>query len=248
MMRNGFRSLLIVATLGIYTCIMNQKVLADNSLSSTGSVTIKGSETSEIIDPEEPEEIIDPGPGPSTKGNLRFDFVSALDFSTVKVGKTNRNFEALAVPVNGGQKQRGSFVQITDVRSSSKGWTLQVKQMNQFVTPDHDELTGAVLSLDKAWANSPGISKPPTVTRDTLALENIGVAYEVARAGKDEGVGIWSIVFGASKDNPKNQPITLKEVDGKTRNSAVQLKVPDATNVVAKEYQTKMTWILSQVP
>ena len=228
------------------------------SLKSDGSVRVKGSDTTELVDPENPETVDPPvDPGPSTKGDLRIDYVSSVDFGTVKLTKTNRTYKALANKIGKDGKLRGNFIQVSDFREKGSGWTLQVKQESQFQTKDYDELTGAVLSLDKGWANSSSAEKAPTVTRDTLSISNIGQVYDVARATENAGGGVWSINFGASKDNDDNQPTTItedakssgKEKAGKiARNSAVKITIPDSTKVAAKEYQTKITWILSDTP
>lgn len=224
------------------------------SMTSKGEVTVQDSGKTGIVDPEIPKEIIEPV-GPSTNGSLRIDYVTPVDFGKVKIGKTKRTFNALANNIVKTKKVRGGFIQVTDFREKRTGWSLQVKQETQFKTSDYDELTGAVLSLDKGWANSTSTSEPPTVTRDTLAINNIGQSYDVARASNNAGGGVWSIIFGASKDNDDNQPVTImddKESTSKDkaifRNSAIKLTIPDSTKVVPKEYQTKITWILSETP
>lgn len=219
-------------------------------ISQAGKVKVKDSGKTSIVDPEDPDEIIDPGPGPSTNGVLRIDYVSQLDFGHVKITQKKRNISALATSI-GKSKKVGSFIQISDFREKSSGWVLQVKQEHQFKTADHDELTGAVLSFDKGWANSLNETGEPEVTRDTLSINELGASYDVARAVNKSGTGIWSIAFGASKENEDNQPTTIKE-GGKSqlgiRNSAVTLSIPDSTKILPKEYQTKITWILAETP
>lgn len=250
------------------------------SLATEGTVQVNDPGVTTIVDPENPEKPINPGESPSTKGSLRIDYVSSLEFGKVKLKKTDRNYHSLASVLKEESLTRGHFLQVTDFRDKNTGWVLQVKQEEQFKTVDYDELTGAVLSFDKGWANSTSTSGAPTVTRDAIAITNIGEVYDVARASKDSGMGVWSISFGASKDNKNNQPNTLtkaknetnttqnsKLADEKTKsndaknsesadislnnlmeNSAVILNIPDATKVLPKEYQTKITWILGELP
>lgn len=220
-----------------------------DGLEQKGRVKVTNSGTSEIIDPEEPEEIVDPGVIISTKGDLRFDRLPNIDFGTMKISKKNRNYNALAEKIPSGF--RGSFVQVSDHREKSNGWVIQLKQDYQFRTADYDELSGAVLSLDKGWANSTSPSDAPTVTRNTLSINNIGESYEVARANKDGGRGVWSVSFGSSGENDDGQKSTLSEDKTQKkipRNNAVSLKVPDGTPIVPKEYQTKLTWTISSAP
>ncbi|HCM88376.1 MULTISPECIES: WxL domain-containing protein [Vagococcus] len=251
--------LMTSATLLLATTTFQESFAEGNAkeLQQKGSVTVKDSGKTEIVDPEDPEVIVDPGTGPSTSGSLRIDYVSPLDFGKVKLTKSNRNYHALASKIGKTDNYRGSFIQISDFREKSSGWSLQVKQDQQFKTNDYDELKGAVLSLDKGWANSSSTKDAPTVTRDTLEINNIGEVYDVARATKGGGGGVWSINFGASKDNDDNQPSTITEskksdskekVESVIKNSAVSLSIPDSTKVLPKEYQTKITWILAETP
>lgn len=227
------------------------------------NVKVESSDTTNVVDPEDPDVTTDPTTEVSTKGNLRFDHLPSIDFGEVKIAKSNRTFNALAETIK--QGSRASFIQITDYREKSTGWVVQVKQDYQFKTVDNDELKGAVLSVDKGWANSTSSSPAPTVTRNTLSLTNIGQVYEVARAAPGQGRGIWSISFGSSGDNDDGQSSTLSDtalkkktageakstIEKKTnqlKNSAVTLNIPDGTPIVPKEYQTKFTWIISSTP
>lgn len=220
-----------------------------------GTVKVINSGTTEVVDPEDPDEGTEVDPGPSTKGDLRIDYVSPLDFGTVKIDSNKKTYNALASKIGKEGKARGSFIQISDFREKKTGWTLQVKQDHQFKTADSNELKGAVLSLDKGWANSINDENAPSVTRDTLSINNIGQLYDVARAEKDKGKGVWSINFGASKDNEDNQPVTLvtnnvskKDISAAIRNSAVNITIPNPEIVEDKEYITKISWVLSETP
>lgn len=237
------------------------------SLNQSGTVSVEGSVVTNPIDPENPGVPIDPGPGPSTEGPLRIDYASSLDFGESKISKGTRKYNALAQQFFGETGPRGSYIQITDQQADSSGWTLQVKQETQFTNQiiqnkKEQELKGAVLSLDKGWANSSGTSEAPTVTRETIALNSIGSAYEVATARAGSGKGVWTIAFGASDTNTNNQPYTLSPVvdaSGKPvidrtynkpvyHNSAITLTVPESTVIYPVEYQTELTWILAKLP
>lgn len=239
---------------------------ATTESNQTGSVTVTGAPTSAIVDPENPEKVANPGDGPSTEGTLRIDYVSSLSFEN---GETNgrKNYQAFAQQFLDDTGARGSYVQITDQREYSTGWRLQVKQAYQFRSSVLDdgkshELSGAVLSLDKAWANSSGFSAPPVVKHDTISLNGTGAAYEVATAEKGTGQGVWTIEFGSSDENKNNQEATLmpalnKEdqpvVDKSTQkqeylNSAIQLMVPDNIAIYPTTYGTELIWLLNATP
>lgn len=240
---------------------------APETLDQSGSVSIKGSVVTNPVDPENPENVVDPGESPSTEGSLRIDYVSSLDFGESKISKNGRDYHALAQQFFGETGPRGSYIQITDQQAESSGWSLQVKQNYQFTNPiiqetNEQDLKGAVLSLDKGWANSSGTSEAPTVMRETIALNSIGSAYEVATARAGSGKGVWTIAFGASDTNSSNQPVTLTPVvdqAGKPvidsiytkpvySNSAITLSIPEATKIHPVEYQTEITWILAKLP
>lgn len=253
--------LLLASTLG-----MTAQATPD-SLKQSGSVQVRGSDVTSPMDPENPGTDVEPGASPVTKGSLRIDYVSAFDFGERNMTKGNREYSALAQQFFEETGPRGSYIQITDQQADSSGWSLQVKQETQFINPiiqeaGEQELKGAVLSLDKGWANSSGTSEAPTVTRETIALNAIGAAYEVATARPGSGKGVWTIAFGASETNTSNQKPTLKPVmdqAGKAvmdpvynkpvfSNSAVTLSIPESTVIHPVEYQTKITWILAKLP
>ena len=240
---------------------------APESLNQSGAVSVEGSVVTNPIDPENPGIPVDPGPGPSTEGPLRIDYASALDFGESEISKGTRKYNALAQQFFGETGPRGSYIQITDQQADSSGWMLQVKQETQFTNSiiqenGEQELKGAVLSLDKGWANSSGTSEAPTVTRETIALNSIGSAYEVATARAGSGKGVWTIAFGASQTNTNDQPHTLTPIvdaSGKPvidhtynkpvySNSAITLTVPETTVIHPVEYQTEITWILAKLP
>lgn len=251
------------------TCVTVLSCLGSNvsaeeakELDGKGTVNVTDSGKSGIVDPEHPEQLVDPGEERSTGGSLRFDYVSALDFGKVKVGPKNRKFNSLAQNfMNKETDARGFFLQISDFRDSKSGWTLQVKQESQFKTNDYDELSGAVLSFDNGWANNQSKKGTPTVTRNAISIDNIGQSYDVANATSGNGSGIWSVAFGASDKNINDQKKTLKPekdqkgqpiIDSKYnkpiyRNSAVTLAIPESTKVLSKEYQTKLTWVLAEL-
>ncbi|WP_430602382.1 hypothetical protein IGJ02_002720 [Enterococcus sp. DIV0724b] len=240
---------------------------AQNLLDEPDAVSVKGSVVTNPIDPENPGNVIDPGEGPSTKGALRIDYVSALDFGESKISQESREYKALAQQFFGDTGPRGSYIQITDQQANSSGWTLQIKQEKQFANSiiqeaGEQELKGAVLSLDEGWASSNSTSEAPTVTRETIALNSIGSAYEVAIAKTGSGKGVWTIAFGASDTNKNNQSPTLNPVldtSGEPvidhtynkpvySNSAITLTVPKTTVIHPVEYQTEITWILAKLP
>ncbi|MGX7149678.1 WxL domain-containing protein [Enterococcus ureasiticus] len=236
-------------------------------LEQPGTVTVEGNPISTPIDPENPEEVVNPGESPSTEGPLRIDFVSTLDFGRADLTASARTYTAFAQQFLGDTGPRGSFIQVTDQRTHATGWTLQLKQNYQFRNAmiqetSEQELNGAILSLDKSWANSSGTSQAPTVTREPINLQTMDTAYELATATQGNGRGVWVIAFGASQMNSNQIENTLTpaldssgqaimdEFSGKAayRNSAISLTVPSTTTIHPLQYTTELTWILAELP
>ncbi|MHC5247441.1 WxL domain-containing protein [Enterococcus sp. LJL90] len=240
---------------------------ASHSVNQNGSLEVQDSGVTNPVDPEFPGDDVDPGPGPSTDGALRFDFISSLGFGQHELTTEDRLYNSLAQLFHSETKARGYYVQITDVRAAATGWELQLSQDTQFnngVIQEMDEqsLNGAVLSFDKGWANSGGISDEPSVTRDTIEIQEIGSAYTVASASSTQGKGTWTIEFGASEENQEGLANTLTAVLDETgqsvmdatfnkpvyTNSAIQLRVPESTRIYPVQYSTSLTWTLTAGP
>ncbi|MHC5250220.1 WxL domain-containing protein [Enterococcus sp. LJL90] len=240
-----------------------------SSWSGSGGVTITDSNVTNPVDPENPENDVDPGPGPSTEGSLRVDFVSSLNFGSASTTGSNRTYLSRAQLFHDeGVTARGYYIQVTDRRGDADGWNLTLTQDRQFSSGiiqdlDNQELEGAVLSFDKGWANSAGDSgKLPTVFRETLAINDMNTAYLVASASANQGTGVTTIAFGASGENSSNQENTLTALTDASdnavmdstfaqqaySNSAVTLSVPDSTKIYPVQYTTTLTWTLTAGP
>ncbi|WP_086312435.1 hypothetical protein A5821_000141 [Enterococcus sp. 7F3_DIV0205] len=223
-------------------------------------------ETDSVIrDPEHPEIQVDPGETPQTEGDLRIDFVPKLNFSTVMISDKTAVFPVNAQLFHDQTEARGNFIQVSDYRDDSTGWTLQVRQEQQFkhTTKQGADLKGAVISLDQIWTNStknPSLS--PSVSKEVIHMSNIGDTYNLAQAQPEKGSGTWSIIFGASKENENGRPNSLQkrlDVSGKEiedpifkkpvySNQAITLSVPKETEKEAGSYSTVLTWILAELP
>ncbi|WP_086315242.1 hypothetical protein A5821_002684 [Enterococcus sp. 7F3_DIV0205] len=243
-----------------------QQVHADDS--QDGNATIGLTQPEQEIglrDPENPTTIVDPGPTPSTTGDLRIDFVPQLNFSKYLLSDKDQTYPVNAQLFKDQTGPRGNFVQVSDFRPGAQGWTLQVRQETQFKNDkaQNSQLNGAVISFDKSWVNATrDLSEAPTVSKEIIRLSNVGETYNLAEAKPGKGRGIWSISFGASKENKNGQPGTLsprllKEqpvldpaFDNKQvyENSAIQLSIPGATKKDLVEYSTVLTWTIAELP
>ncbi|ALS03004.1 hypothetical protein ATZ33_16945 [Enterococcus silesiacus] len=270
MTKVGLLSCVTSLSLFVTSIVFVEPVLAESAERiGKGKIEMIGGIPKDPIDPENPEKPVDPGPGPSTDGPLRIDFVSSFNFGNNKIEKRNHHFFANAQLFHDGTTARGSYIQITDERSEKLGWTLQVRQEFQFKNSviqekDEQELKGATLSLDHGWANSIYTwETAPVVTKDTIEITELATTQNIAIADVGSGKGQWTIEFGASETNTNNQKNTLfpkttpsgeavldSEFENQLvyGNKAVALSIPNGTVIKPVQYETELTWILAALP
>lgn len=260
---------LIVLPIAVFCLVTaaSSSVFAESkALDGTGTIKFEGEYPQDITDPENPDEIVDPGETPQLKGNLRIDFVPKLDFYQNKISDKDETYYANAQNFFGATKPRGNYVQVTDLRAKPTGWTLQLRQEIQFTNneTEHKEIKGAMLSLDKSWVNSTkDLSEAPQLSKEIINVDNIGASYNLAQANVGQGGGTWLISFGASEQNSSNQKNTLEprlDKDGQAvldpifdkkpvyLNQAISLSIPGKTVIDPVPYTTVLTWILAELP
>lgn len=231
---------------------------ASDSVTKEGSVTFDGEYGREVIDPENPDENVDPGETGQVGNLLRIDFVPELRFGEQVIAQEEATYHAFAQNFYSDTLARGNYVQVSDFRGGAKGWKLYMKQEYQFrsTTDQNIELLGANLFFDKSWASSVFNSTAPVVQTDIIRV-NPGESYVAADAKAGTGEGKWAISFGASSSEITNIGNTLTETDLKDPvfndkpvylNQAVGLVVPNTANVQPGEYRTVLTWTLSELP
>lgn len=208
------------------------------------------------VDPENPEVPANPeGEIVTTKGLLRLDFIPQLSFGSQAISDQDQVYFADAQTIHKGAAKRPNYVQVTDNRGTLKGWNLSVRQEGQFKndTTKNKELQGAVLSFDKQQLNSTFDPKySPTIIKDAIAIEQMGVTYPVAIADEDHGMGTWTIQFGSRVANGQGDStlISNKTKDGRfseNKNSAISLFVPGKTKKDPVQYTAVITWIISEL-
>lgn len=246
--------------------LVSQYAMAESeTIVGNGNVQFEASiEPPQVIDPEKPGEPVDPGPSPSTDGYLRIDFVPKLDFGRNRLSKKDQTYPVNAQLFHGETNPRGNYVQVTDSRATGDGWTIQVRQETAFTSNTGESLHGAYISLDKSWANSTMDQQyAPSLQTDVIKLDKVGTTYNLATAGKNQGYGTWAIEFGASGENEAGLQSTLTPLtddEGKAvldanyenkpiyKNNAVNFFMPGSAETKPGQYQTVMTWILSELP
>lgn len=65
-------------------------------------------------------------------GDLTLDFVSSFDFGNHPISKNDEIYSAAAQKTDDG-KSIPNFVQVTDLRGTGNGWSLNVQQQSQFL-------------------------------------------------------------------------------------------------------------------
>ena len=235
-------------------------------LTGGGTIEFHGeAATVGVLDPEE-QTPADPGEIAKTEGALRIDFAPQLTFETSQITGNELSASAHAQLFHGGTAARGNFVQVSDYRDTASGWSLFVRQEQQFQheTKGEKQLKGATISFDQSWTNSTqDASLAPKVSKEIIQMNNVGESYPLAEAATNKGMGTWSIAFGASPTNQHGQASTLEAmVDGNGqplvdpaydnqqmyRNTAVNLAIPNTEQLEAGNYSTVLTWIIAELP
>lgn len=204
------------------------------------------------IDPTDPtnpnpEEPVPPKEG--TDGPLSIDFASDFDFGTQEITTENMTYKAKPQTYKDSEKETPNFVQITDKRGSNAGWSLNLKQNHQFKNENTQNQTiqGAELEFQagELVTNGTGI-KPMTYEAKLDATD--GAYSKIMTAKKTEGSGTWISSFGGQELvdeeilNEENEIVTEK------RDPGVTLKIPGTSQTDAVEYETTLTWQLTNEP
>ncbi|WP_420741075.1 WxL domain-containing protein [Limosilactobacillus fermentum] len=124
-------------------------------------------------------------------------------------------------------------VEVSDLRGTNEGWSLNVAQDQQFNTETNgsgSELTNAALTITSTEDSSDSTVNTATATlnpgKTTSGTTTNGAASKVvASASAGHGNGISTFSFGSSK-----------------------LFVPGATPKLSKGYTTTLTWSLTDAP
>lgn len=117
-------------------------------------------EPPEILDPENPDIVLDPQPNEGdgnvndTAGDLTLDFVPHLYFGSNEIeNDLAARYEAV-LPAKGGSLTKGPFLQVTDRRIIPGQWTVSVKA-STFMSNGAKTLAGAYLTFSEGVVTSP---------------------------------------------------------------------------------------------
>lgn len=211
---------------------------------STGTIRfIQGDDPNTPLNPTDPDKPNETDPddpnnnGTGNVGPLTIDYVSNINFGKAKVNNGIMDLKAL---------NKTPYVQIKDSREKASGWTLVAAMTKPFTHVDNDStLKGAVMNWNNGEVKAPSWNNSGKPEGDDFSLTADGTASTVmsAKAGKNQGSGIWLDVF-ADKDaaEAKGQP---EEQLG--NNSKVTLKVP-SSEIQNGLYNAELTWTLTDTP
>ena len=234
-------------------------IIGTSTLASAhgGDVTTKGNIIFEEntlvtppVDPENPDKEVEPEVDPDqpdpiepgTPGPLSIDYASHINFGKVMKSGNAQTYYANPVVIddNGTKVERAPYVQVTDNRGSKAGWSLSVKQTDQFSQGD-SKLEGAVLSLTNGEIASS--SSTDGVKNHDIEFANFNETYPVFGAETDYGAGTFTNQFG------KVAPMDIKgETDPVNKVESVTLDIPEDLVIEDGLYSTDLEWVLTDTP
>lgn len=147
-------------------------------------------------------------------GALTLDAVPSFDFGSQKITTKDQTY----------QSKTENVATVTDLRGSSVGWNLTVKQDTQLKTAQNEELKGAQLSLSKGALQT---SSADTATVSNGVLIPGGASVKVLEATTGQGNGTFSANW-----SPEGSI----------------LEVPGNSVKLAKHYTANLTWTLTDAP
>lgn len=242
-MKSGFKYLLssvaVLATLSTGGIGAFAQEYPDAQTAITeGHVTFeKDTDPGGPVDPTDPELPVDPiDPSNPSPGELAITYASNFDFGVHKADGSKTVAYAKADTVKDGEGTRKivPFVSTKDARGTDReGWSLTVKQNDDFKDSKNNVLTGAEITL--SGINYANVAGAPTATATDVVINHS--AQEISSAGKTTGIGKWSVALGKLSGN-----------EGEQVTNGVTLTVPSTTAKNADKYSTTLTWELVADP
>lgn len=176
-------------------------------------------------------------PNAGTTGTLTIDFASSFNFNSHDISSVTKTYNAL--PQTYSQKSDSkatdtagpNFVQVTDVRTGDhKGWSLTVKQDDDFKTASGATLEGAQINITNGNVingNNSSLTDILSSYATSIAVTKDSSSVMGAKVG--EGFGTWLYRMG----------------DNTNAGSSVTLTVPGTAVKEEAAYATTLTWTLS---
>lgn len=216
-------------------------------LHSKGSVIFEqGEGTVTPVDPGQPDKPVEPTdptdpPEPGTSGPLSLDFASHWKFGLQKVTAFNKTYFAHPQAMKDGSTSQ-LYAQVTDVRGSFAGWSLSVKQVDQFKTTDGQPLKGAELAFAGAGKTTSTSEIPASQVTENFTLKpQISQVLLTAKTGEGAGTNVYAL------GNREDYDDTATSEEAIASKAPVTLSVK-AASMRSEQYTCQLEWSLSDVP
>lgn len=96
---------------------------------------------------------------------------------------------------------RDQFIQVNDNRGTNSGWSLTIKQEEEFTTADkQNTLTGTTIAFHNIRTNAADTVAYKSPRVKDFTLKKINQEYLLAEAQENEGIGEWFIILGNDED------------------------------------------------
>lgn len=195
-------------------------------------------------------------------GPLRIDSVSVIHFGSqpLKGDTIIANAIYTTAEVNAQGQYVPLHIETTDDRGTNTGWSLQVKQSQEFTEQPEESvaladlsvLTGAELTLsatesyDESLISELGKNKPSKLGQKVRMNTDFQTIVE-AKVG--EGIGSWGTYFGELVDEVTTETVSRRGASQGVENQEITLKIPGQ---IAKKadvnYQGELIWVLVATP
>ncbi|MGF2109907.1 WxL domain-containing protein [Enterococcus casseliflavus] len=215
-------------------------------VTATAFLNGRRNETSVIVDGVDPRDPLNPDVDvdpdnrptlPENQGLISIDFISQFDFGHVPIRSSQAYYPALPQKLRNAEDdpaggERPNYVQISDRREESTGWTLSARMDEAgFVSEEGHQLRGVQLLLNNIRMATTGSNTSTAPTYWESRELNTGRQI-LAKAEEGQGSGTWIQRFG----------------DGETMDQSVMLEVPVNAAPQATSYTGIIHWELSFVP
>lgn len=215
-------------------------------VTATAFLNGRRDETSVIVDGVDPRDPLNPDVDvdpdnrptlPENQGLISIDFISQFDFGHVPIRSSQAYYPALPQKLRNAEDdpaggERPNYVQISDRREESTGWTLSARLDEAgFVSEEGHQLRGVQLLLNNIRMATTSSNTSSTPTYWESRELNTGRQI-LAKAEEGQGSGTWIQRFG----------------DGETMDQSVMLEVPVNATPQATSYTGIIHWELSFVP
>lgn len=212
-------------------------------LNKTVTITIGSNGPTKPVDPDNPQEGNLPpegteNPGTGASGYLRMDYApSNISFGKVPFAYGNASFNAQSALNEQGNKLSKQWIQVSDDRSDTNGWSVKVSQPEVFKSNTGETLVGTTLTIPKGKIRNSEFSGDI----DTDSADAKMSAKEIAIGSNGEAT-----LFGAKDKGSDSigKKISIYQWDP----TKVTITVPGGKAKVNEAYETTINWSLVSEP